>query len=55
MTRVDAGADVSQQATLGEGTVVWGLAQVREGAALGPSASSGVGPTSAPGSGWVPA
>lgn len=32
---VHAGADVSSEASLGDGTVVWPLAQVREGAELG--------------------
>lgn len=35
MARVEASADVDPRATLGEGTVVWHLAQVREGARLG--------------------
>ena len=35
MTTVHAGADVSPAAELGEGTTVWPLAQVREGAVLG--------------------
>lgn len=35
MSRVLPSADVSDQAQLGEGTTVWHLAQVREGAVLG--------------------
>jgi UDP-2-acetamido-3-amino-2,3-dideoxy-glucuronate N-acetyltransferase len=34
-TRVQASADVSEEAQLGDGTSVWHLAQVREGAVLG--------------------
>lgn len=34
-TRVQASADVDESAVLGDGTVVWHLAQVREGARLG--------------------
>jgi len=33
--RLDLAAEVSPDAEIGEGTVVWGLAQVREGAVLG--------------------
>jgi acetyltransferase-like isoleucine patch superfamily enzyme len=33
--RVHAGADVSAEAVLGEGTTVWPVAQIREGATLG--------------------
>lgn len=35
MTRVDPTAEVAADVILGEGTTVWGLAQVREGAVLG--------------------
>ena len=35
MPRVDPAAQVAPDARIGEGTVVWGLAQVREGAELG--------------------
>ena len=35
MSRVDPSADVAADAEIGAGTVVWGLAQVREGARLG--------------------
>lgn len=35
MTRVQPSADVAADAVLGEGTTVWDLAQVREGAVLG--------------------
>lgn len=35
MAYIAESADVSEQATLGEGTKVWHLAQVREGAVLG--------------------
>ena len=35
MPRVHASADVSDQASVGEGSAVWHLAQVREGAVLG--------------------
>jgi len=35
MTYVDPAAQVAQDATLGDGTKVWGLAQIREGAVLG--------------------
>ena len=34
-TRIEPSADVSADASLGEGTSVWHLAQVREGAVLG--------------------
>jgi UDP-2-acetamido-3-amino-2,3-dideoxy-glucuronate N-acetyltransferase len=33
--KLDPGAEVSAEAEIGSGTVVWGLAQVREGAVLG--------------------
>lgn len=35
MPKLDPAAEVSPEAVIGEGTVVWGLAQVREGAVLG--------------------
>lgn len=35
MQRLDPSAEVSPEATIGDGTVVWGLAQVREGAVVG--------------------
>ena len=35
MTRVEASADVATDAKLGDGTVIWHLAQIREGAVLG--------------------
>lgn len=35
MTSIAPSADVSEQAVLGEGTKIWHLAQVREGAVLG--------------------
>lgn len=35
MTRIEPSADVSPDATIGEGSSVWHLAQVREGAVLG--------------------
>ena len=35
MPRIDPTAEVSADAEIGDGTVVWGLAQVREGAVLG--------------------
>ena len=34
------GADVNPRARLGRGTTVWHLAQIREGAEVGPAASS---------------
>lgn len=41
--RIVSGADVHEQAVLGEGTTVWHLAQVREGAQLGTSCIVGRG------------
>lgn len=41
--RIMPGADVDERATLGDGTVVWQLAQVREGARLGSGCSVGRG------------
>lgn len=35
MPRIDPTAEVSSSAEIGDGTVVWGVAQVREGAVLG--------------------
>jgi UDP-2-acetamido-3-amino-2,3-dideoxy-glucuronate N-acetyltransferase len=35
MPRIDPAAEVSPEATVGEDTVIWGLAQVREGATVG--------------------
>src|SRR3954468_3141486 len=35
VSRTDPTAEVSATAQVGEGTVVWGLAQIREGAVLG--------------------
>lgn len=35
MTRIEPSADVSPDATIGAGSSVWHLAQVREGAVLG--------------------
>lgn len=42
-TTIAPSADVSDQAELGEGTKVWHLAQVREGATLGPNCVVGRG------------
>jgi UDP-2-acetamido-3-amino-2,3-dideoxy-glucuronate N-acetyltransferase len=42
-TRIQESADVSPEATLGDGTSVWHLAQVREGAVLGESCTVGRG------------
>jgi len=42
-TRIQASADVSPEATVGEGSSVWHLAQVREGAVLGKSCIVGRG------------
>jgi UDP-2-acetamido-3-amino-2,3-dideoxy-glucuronate N-acetyltransferase len=41
--KLDPGAEVSDDAVIGDGTVVWGLAQVREGAVLGPECVIGRG------------
>lgn len=43
MTYIADSADVSERATLGEGTKVWHLAQVREDAVLGPNCIVGRG------------
>jgi UDP-2-acetamido-3-amino-2,3-dideoxy-glucuronate N-acetyltransferase len=49
MARVHSSADVSDDATLGEGTAVWHLAQVREGAVLGRNCIIGRGAYVGPG------
>jgi UDP-2-acetamido-3-amino-2,3-dideoxy-glucuronate N-acetyltransferase len=41
--KLDPGAEVSDDAVIGDDTVVWGLAQVREGAVLGPECVIGRG------------
>ncbi len=43
MVRIEKSADVSPHATIGEGSSVWHLAQVREGANLGPGCVIGRG------------
>ena len=48
MSRIAPGADVDPTAEVGEGTLVWHLAQVREGLAWGRDACSGGARTSAP-------
>lgn len=49
MTYVAASADVAEQASLGDGTKVWHLAQVREGAVLGANCIVGRGAYVGPG------
>jgi acetyltransferase-like isoleucine patch superfamily enzyme len=49
MVRVHPSADVDERAQLGEGTSVWHLAQVREGAVLGRSCIVGRGAYVGPG------
>lgn len=49
MTNVAASADVSDQATLGDGTQIWHLAQVRENAVLGENCIVGRGAYVGPG------
>jgi acetyltransferase-like isoleucine patch superfamily enzyme len=49
MTRVEASADVAADARLGDGTTVWHLAQVREGAILGTNCIVGRGAYVGPG------
>lgn len=49
MARISEGAEVDPRAELGEGTVVWPLAQVREGARLGRSCVVGRGVYIGPG------
>ena len=51
--RIAASADVAEDARIGDGSSVWHLAQVREHAVLGETASSAAGPTSARASGSV--
>ena len=43
MTKIEASADVAESATIGAETVVWHLAQIREGARLGSNCSVGRG------------
>ncbi|WP_411732509.1 acyltransferase [Paeniglutamicibacter sp.] len=43
MTRIESSADVSPEATIGAGTNIWHLAQVREGAILGSGCNIGRG------------
>lgn len=43
MTRIESSADVSPTATIGADTVVWHLAQIREGAVLGAGCTIGRG------------
>ena len=47
--RIQPSADVSEEATLGEGTTIWHLAQVREGATLGENCIVGRGAYVGPG------
>ena len=49
MTRIADTADVSPDASIGEGSAVWHLAQVREGAVLGESCGVGRGAYIGPG------
>lgn len=49
MVRVHASADVDERAQLGEGTAIWHLAQVREGAVLGKGCIVGRGAYVGPG------
>lgn len=49
MTRIASTADVDDAASLGEGVVVWHLAQVREGAVIGAGSSLGRGAYVGPG------
>ena len=53
MTRVEATADVATDARLGEGSVVWHLAQIREGAILGTNCIIGRGAYVGPAFGWA--
>ncbi len=46
---VAASADVSDQAVVGEGSSIWHLAQIREGATLGPDCNDGRGAYVGPG------
>ncbi|RPF25917.1 acyltransferase [Georgenia muralis] len=48
-TRIDGSADVSPDAVVGEGSVVWHLAQIREGAHLGEGCVVGRGAYIGPG------
>jgi len=43
MTRIEDSADVSLEATIGDGTSIWHLAQIREGAVLGEGCNIGRG------------
>ena len=49
LTRIQASADVAPDAELGEGTAIWHLAQVREGAVLGANCVVGRGAYVGPG------
>ncbi|MGX1885244.1 acyltransferase [Streptomyces sp. NPDC055287] len=47
--RIDPGAEVDEQATVGDGTAVWGLAHIREGAVVGRDCNIGRGVYVGPG------
>lgn len=49
MTRIDPSADVSPAAVVGEGTLVWHLVQIREGAVVGANCVLGRGAYVGPG------
>ena len=49
MTRIESSADVSDKATIGDGTLIWHLVQVREDAVLGANCVIGRGAYIGPG------